>query len=99
MSLSNILFNSVATKLKLKTLTLQEEKFYVKNLLNQITFLKKSKEKNYKNLSVRKLDHDVTQQNTTYDQNLIVMYIINISFLKANTTIHVSDTKIGRAHV
>jgi hypothetical protein len=58
MNLSNILFNTVANKLNLKTSLLQEERFYVKNLLNQITQLKKLKENNYKNLSVEKLDFD-----------------------------------------
>lgn len=92
MNLSNILFHSVADKLKLKTSTLQEEKFYIKNLLNQITFLKKLKEKNYKSLSAKKLNETGIRQ-TLNNQDLIVMYVINISFLKANTTIHVSDVK------
>ena len=38
MNLSNILFNTVANKLNLKTSLLQKERFYVKNLLNQITY-------------------------------------------------------------
>jgi small subunit ribosomal protein S11 len=88
MNLSNILFNTVANKLNLKTLLLQEERFYVKNLLNQITQLKKLKENNYKNLSVEKLNLNNKQTN---DQDLLVTYIISISFLKANTTIHISD--------
>lgn len=92
MSLSNVLFHSVANKLKLKTLTLQEEKFHIKNLLNQITLLKKLKEKNYKKLSVKQFDTSLVQQNLN-NQDLVIMYIVNISFLKANTTIHVSDTK------
>lgn len=94
MNISNILFSSVARKLKLKTSTLQEEKIFIKNLLNQITLLKKSKEKNYKSISVRRsdleLDINIANKNI---QDLLVMYIINISFSKANTTIHVSDIK------
>jgi len=90
MNISNILFNSVAQKLKLKTSTLQEEKNYIKNLLNQIDLLKKSKEKNYKNLSVKKPS---AVANEVHQQDLLVMYIVNITFTKANTIIHVSDIK------
>ena len=91
MSLSNTLFNNVTNKLKLDTYLLEKERFYVKNLLNQIDYLKKLKEKDYKNLSVNKFDVIKHKENTS--QDLMVMYIINISFLKANTTIHVSDIK------
>ncbi len=90
MNLSNTLFNTVATKLKLKVSLLNEERFYIKNLENQIDYLKKVKENNYKNLSVEKL---TTTKEDDHAQNLMVMYIISISFLKANTTIHVSDIK------
>ena len=90
MNLSNILFNNVAKKLKLKTSLLQKERFYIKNLLNQITLLKKLKENNYRNLSARKLNAN-TQKISSNQQDLIVMYVIGISFLKANTVIHVSD--------
>lgn len=92
MNLSNILFNSVANKLRLKTFTLQEERLYIKNLLNQIVLLKKLKENNSKNLSIKKSNVENKRTNTN-NQDLIVMYIISISFLKANTTIHVSDIK------
>ena len=91
MNISNILFNSVARKLKLKTSTLQEEKIYIKNLLNQINLLKKSKEKNYKSLGVQNVN--ALRTNETNQQDLLVMYIVNITFSKANTTIHVSDIK------
>ena len=84
MNLSNTLFNTIADKLKSKVSLIQEERLYVKNLLNQITLLKKTKENNYKNANL-KFEKDT--------QNLIVTYIINISFLKANTTLHVSDIK------
>jgi ribosomal protein S11 len=86
MILSNVLFNSVITKLKLEVSGLEEEKFYAKNLLTKVSLLKELKENNqYKNLSVDKKISD--------DENFFVMYIISISFLKANTTIHVSDIK------
>jgi hypothetical protein len=54
MNLSNILFNTVANKLNLKTSLLQGKRFYVRNLLNQITQSKKLKGNNYKNLNVEK---------------------------------------------
>jgi ribosomal protein S11 len=91
MNLSNTLFNSLTNKLKLDTYLLEKERFYVKNLLSQIDYLKKLKEKNYKTLSVNKFTE--VKHKESISQDLMVMYIINISFLKANTTIHVSDIK------
>jgi len=89
MNLSHILFTTISNQLKLKTFLLNEEKFCVKNLKTQIKFLRKEKENGYKNITV----DEHTQLNTENNQKLIVMYVINISFLKANTTIHVSDIK------
>jgi len=89
MYISHILFATISNKLRLKTSLLTEEKFYIKNLKTRIQSLKKIKENNYRYLNVT--DHD--QFKTKTDQSLIVMYIINVSFLKANTTIHVSDIK------
>lgn len=89
MNLSNTLFNSIANKLKLKVSLLNEERVYIENLLNQIDSLKELKENNYKNLSIKKFNKSSYINN----QDLIVRYIISISFLKANTTIHVSDIK------
>lgn len=91
MNLSNTLFNNLTNKLKLDTYLLEKERFYVKNLLNQINNLKKLKENNYKSLSVDKFD--VIKHKENINQDLMIMYIINISFLKANTTVHVSDIK------
>ena len=90
MNISNTLFNNLANKLKIETSLLQEEKFYVKNLLNQISYLKKLKENNYRNLRVK----NALRRNdkSLKSQDFMVMYVITISFLKANTTIHVSDT-------
>lgn len=90
MTLSNTFFNTIANKLQLKTSLLNEERFYIENLLNRIDYLKKLKENDYKTLSVKKSHYNKVVEN---DQNLIVMYIVGISFLKANTTIHVSDIK------
>ena len=44
-----------------------------------------------KNLSAKKFTKIETRE--TNPQDFVVAYIISISFLKANTTIHVSDTK------
>ena len=88
MNLSHILFTTISNKLKLKISLLNEERFYVKNLKSQINLLKKIKENNYKITSIEKNILEITN-----NQNLVIMYVINISFLKANTTIHVSDTK------
>ena len=89
MNISNTLFNSLANKLKLETSLLQEEKFYLTNLLNQVTYLKKLKTDDYKKLGVEKFDTYHNKEENL--QDFLVVYIINISFLKANTTIHVSD--------
>lgn len=88
MILSNTLFNTISNKLKLEISLLNEERFYIKNIKTRINFLKKIKENNYKNLGLEKLSQEIDTS-----QNLVVMYVINVSFLKANTTIHVSDIK------
>ena len=84
MNLSNTLFNTITKKLKLNNSSLQEEKFYIKNLYYRTQNLKKITENNFK-LSPLK--------NINYNENSVVFYIINISFLKANTYIHLSNTK------
>lgn len=91
MNLSNTFFSNLANKLKLETSLLQEEKFYVKNLLNQVIYLKKLKTNDYKNLGVEKFG--ISNNREINLQDFVIMYVINISFLKANTTIHVSDTQ------
>jgi small subunit ribosomal protein S11 len=88
MNLSHTLFTTISNKLKLKTSLLNEERLYVKNLKIQIDSLKKIKENDYKDVSIRR--NRLKSENS---QNLVVMYVINISFLKANTTIHISDIK------
>ena len=91
MALSNTLFNSLTNKLKLETSLLKEEKTYVKSLLNQALYLKKLKENNSKSLSIKKFP--ALDSKDTNLQDFVVAYIVSISFLKANTTIHVSDVK------
>ncbi len=88
MNLSHTLFTTISNKLKLKTSLLNEERLYVKNLKIQIDSLKKIKENDYKSVSIKN-----NQLKSGNSQNLVVMYVINIFFLKANTTIHVSDIK------
>merc|ERR1712086_628832 len=59
---------------------------------NQAAYLKKLKKNSSKDLNVVKLV--VTNDNKEANlQDFVVAYIISISFLKANTTIDVSDTK------
>lgn len=89
MNLSDTLFNNLANKLELEVSLLQKEKFYVKNLLNQVTYLKKLKENDSKSLSVKK--YILKNNKEINPQDFMIMYIINISFSKANTTINVSD--------
>jgi ribosomal protein S11 len=88
MNLSHTLFTTISNKLKLKVSLLNEEKLYVQNLKIQIDSLKKIKENDSKSVSIQK-----NQMRLDNNQDLVLMYIINISFLKANTTIHVSDIK------
>jgi ribosomal protein S11 len=89
MTLSNTLFNNLTNKLKLETSSVEKEKFYIKNLLNQINYLRKLKENDSRNLSQE--EFFISDTKKTSLQDFTVAYIINISFLKANTTIHISD--------
>ena len=84
MNLSNILCNSIYNKLKLTVL--YKEKFYVKNLFNQINQLEQVKKENDKSLSKKNI-------NDSLKKDLTIYYILNISFLKTNTTVHFSDMK------
>jgi len=89
MNLSNTLFNNLANKLDLEISLLQKEKIYIKTLLTQATYLKKFKENDSKSLSVQK--YTLNNEKKIDTQDFMVMYIINISFSKANTIINVSD--------
>ena len=81
MNLSNILFNNISNKLDLTLLT--KEKLYLKFLWNQINQL----EQNKKNI----FNYDISYPFATH--LVTVCYILNITFLKANTIIHLSDIK------
>ena len=54
MILSNTLFNTLTNKLELRTVLLQKEKNYTKNLLDQVVSLRKLKENNLGNFSKKK---------------------------------------------
>jgi len=86
MTLSNTLFNNLTSKF---IFSLKKEKSYIKNLLNQIIYLKRLKKKDSRNLSEDKFC--ILSNKKANLQNFTIIYIINISFLKANTIIHVSD--------
>lgn len=83
MNLSNTLFNTITKKLKLNNSSLEEEKFYIKNLFYKTNDLKKTINKNVK----------LKISNFKKDDPTLVFYILNISFLKTNTYLHLSNTK------
>lgn len=91
MNLSNTLFDNLANKLKLETSLLKKEKCYIKNLVSQVAYLKKLKVNEYKNLGINKFLVHSDKKKEINSQDFMIMYIISISFLKANTAIHVSD--------
>ena len=91
MILSNTLFNTLTNKLELRTVLLQKEKNYTKNLLDQVVSLRKLKENNLGKFSKKKI---ITNKNGRANlQDFVIAYIVSVSFLRANTMIHVSDTK------
>lgn len=89
MNLSNTLFNNLASRLNFEISLLQKEKIYIKTLLTEATCLKKFKENDSKSLNVQK--YILNNEKKIDTQDFLVMYIINISFSKANTIINVSD--------
>jgi len=85
MNLYNVLFKSILEKLKLK-----KEITYTTSLLNTVSFLKElKKNNNYQSFTFNKFLHD----KSLIQEDFMVMYIINISFLKTNTIINISDIK------
>lgn len=91
MNLPDILFNNLTNRLQLDTHLFRKEKDYIENLSNRIDYLRELKKQNYKDLSTVEFVENGRKQ--SIEQDLMIMYIINVSFLKANTTIHVSDIK------
>lgn len=87
MSLSQTLLTILCKKLKVQSSLLNEEIHHIKILKEQVNYLKKIKENNY-----RDVFHKESLNNTnSTNQSLIIVYIITISFLKANTTVSLSD--------
>ena len=86
MNLSNTLFHTVTRKLKLNNSSLQEQKFYIKNLFSKTQDFKKITNNNNLRSQFKK-NYNNVYENTT------ILYVITVSFLKANTFIHLSNTK------
>jgi len=63
------------------------KKQYLKQLKNKVIFLNSLKEKNYKKIS--SLLHEVSKK--PIKEDFLVSYIIDITFSKTNTFIHVMD--------
>lgn len=88
MNLSHFLFTTIYNKLKLNVFLFNKETFSIKIYKTGIDFLKNIKKNNYKILGLIE-----SRFNSKNSQNVIVVYIINISFLKTNTMINISDIK------
>lgn len=91
MNLSTTLFDNLTARLNVSARLLTRERFYIKNLLNQVNQLKKLKENNHKHLGIHESQIHIQGENSY--ENVVVMYILNIAFSETNTTIHLSDTK------
>lgn len=87
MNLSETLLTILSKKLKIRSSLLNEETYHIKNLREQVSYLRKIKENDY-----RALPYFKHKSVDLSNQDLIVSYIITISFLKANTTINISDS-------
>lgn len=87
MNLYQIILNHVSDKLKFK-----KEINYVNVLLNNISFLNELKKNNLKNLIDIKFLNDINNNNSI-KEDFLITYIINISFLKTNTIVNISDIK------
>jgi ATP-dependent protease HslVU (ClpYQ) ATPase subunit len=63
------------------------KKQYIKNLQTQTLLLNTIKQKNYKLLNSSLLK----KQSISANQDHVIMYIIDITFLRSNTLLHVMD--------
>jgi ribosomal protein S11 len=86
--LSNTLYN-IAFKLKTDTLKIKEEKLYSETLLKKSLLLEKTK--NYKKLSLNRTTGGL--QKRFEKEDFMIVYVITVVFLKANTHIHLSNIK------
>lgn len=89
--LSNTLTSTVLTKLKLETCFLENEKSHLFNLSKLILKLSESNE----DIKIRALwqtkNFKDNKKTLKSSQDFVISYVITITFLKANTMIHVSD--------
>ena len=88
MILSNSLFKNLTENLELEYSELESERVYTTKFTELTLNLKQIKDENYRNLSLLKVKSDAPQ-----DIEFIVRYIVSISFTKANTIVHVSDSE------
>ena len=85
--LSNILYNIITTQLKTNVLKLEKEKLYSKMLSKKLLVL----ENNYKKFSLNRTLNN--SEKLLKKENFLIVYIITITFLQANTNINISDIK------
>lgn len=87
--LSNTLHNIITTKLKTDVLKLKKEKLYLKMLSKKLSLL----ETNFdcKKFSFTRIFDN--SQKLLAKEKFLIVYIITVTFLKANTNINVSDIK------
>ena len=93
MKILDVLFYNLSTQLKLDLDTfskLEEKKSYAKNLSNKFLIIQKLQ--NYKKLGLNRT-FKTNINKYLKDEDCLIMYTLSISFLKANTNIHVSDIK------
>lgn len=87
--LSNTLHNIVTTKLKTDVLKLKKEKFYLKMLSEKFSLLETNSD--CKKFSFNRIPNNFKKP--LEKEKFLIVYIITITFLKANTNINVSDIK------
>lgn len=93
MGISKNLFRLISLKLKLETFRIREEYEFAKKL-SEVSFnLSESKKKNRIKTINNEIKPQMTKKCTKLDESFSVSNIITISFLKANTIIHLSDSK------
>ena len=67
---------------------IQLKKKYIKNLKNNVSLLSNIQEQNYKLLN----NKIIFNSNFPSNQDNLIMYIIDISFSRSNTLLHISDS-------
>lgn len=87
--LSNTLHNIVTTKLKTDVLKLKKEKFYLKMLSEKFSLLETNSD--CKKFSFNRIPNNFKKP--LEKEKFLIVYIITVTFLKANTNINVSDIK------